>query len=639
MAPNDQPFIPLAAGRGLGDNLHNYCSPLDTVTDGVLDDHIVEQIQHNLLEYLMSADMRYQLPPDLSSFAGRQIELETVMTRLMSAAQPEQSPSTVVFSINGRAGIGKSALVVHAAHQLKHFFPDAQLYLNLHGSESHPLSLKEALSALLGAWDKGDGWLPTTLDERLALYHSILADKRALIILDDVGDAAQIEPLIPKGGHCGILITSRNHLEGLAITDQLTLVEMNEEDGLYLLLRSSIGNQSVSIDVKTATQIVNLCSRNPLAIQLAASTLQNISSQQLLTYRAQLAAEKKKLALFNTYDLTVRASFSLSYQELGASCAKLFRRLGLFAQPTLTDAMAKMLLASDLENAKMAISHLVKRRLLKPINQNCYQFQPLLRLIAKEKLAQIESSQQRQSVRMRIIQWYLKMAEERALVFHPTTRTLLVQRISEQSPMLLPEGEQTLRLFALRWFEAERLNLMACINWAYQAEAWDMVIQFAKHLVIFYSNGMHWQDWEQSHQLALEAAQKLGDQQLEAQISNNLGNSFLQQSCWEKARDHYEASLSLLQKIGDLNGEAQTLLNLSVFYHLCQEDDTASLLRKAADEIRFANTSPSPPSYPQKKSLGRRNGSSTKLDASKSVLSPMPRDAYVVIGCIVAAVV
>ncbi len=574
--------------------------------------------------------------------------------------------STAVLSIDGRAGIGKSSLAVHAAHQLKRCFPDAQIYLNLYGSDRHPLSVQEVLSALLSALHETDDWLSLTLDKQIALYHSILVDKRVLIILDDVGGISQIEPLIPplvsplgsplpsplpfKGGNSGVLMTSRHRLESAAIANRLSLVDMNEDDGLYLLLRSSVGTEPFSMGVEAATQIVNLCSRNPLAVQLAARTLQDISSQQLMTYSTQLIAEKKKLASFNAGDLAVRACFSLAYEELSESCAKLFRKLGLFSQPTLTDTLAKVLLDSDLETARVAISHLVERRLLKPISQNCYQFQPLLRVVAKEKLAQTESSQRRRAVRLRIVQWYLKTAEERALVFHPTTRTPLVQRMSEQSSMLLQDGEQTLRLFAFRWFESERLNLMSCINWAYKAEAWEIVIQFVKHLVIFFPHGSHWQDWEQSHRLAIEAAQRLGDKQLEAQILNNLGNCFLQQSHWEKARSHYESSLSLLQAVGDSNGEAKTLLNLSVFYHLRQDEETGSFLRKTADEIRFANSSLTPPpSLPHKisqplgkssgKPSGRRHGASKKLETSKSSSSPTSRNANTVIGYIVAAIV
>ena len=87
---NDQPFTPSAAGNGLMGQLHTYCSPLDSIRDGVLDDRIVNPLQQHLAEDLAVANTLYQLPPDLAAFAGRKVELETIMARLMPAAQPEQ---------------------------------------------------------------------------------------------------------------------------------------------------------------------------------------------------------------------------------------------------------------------------------------------------------------------------------------------------------------------------------------------------------------------------------------------------------------------------------------------------------------------------------------------------------------------
>ncbi|MEL6382691.1 MAG: NB-ARC domain-containing protein [Cyanobacteria bacterium J06626_18] len=653
MALSDQPFIPSTAGNASDNQPHTYCSPLETLAKGELDERGSKQMRQNLHEYLVRANLRDQLPPDIPSFVGRLNELQAIAQHLTPVVPVDQAAVPAVFVINGKAGVGKSALAVHAAYQLRQVYPDARLYVNLHGSDSQKLSLDGAIADLLRAWNEQDGWLPTTLGERLTLYHKILADSRALIVLDDVDSLAQIKPLIPTAAHCAVLITSRHPLPELVAAEQLTLAAMSEADSLYLLLRSAPDEDIAALNLDAAKQIVSLCDCNPLALQIAAHTLEDSSSQQLVAYESRLATERNRLASFNSGDLAVRSSFALAYQELDENCQQLFKRLSLSAQPVLTDAMAKMLLASDWDIAKAAMATLVKRQLLRRMAQHRYEFQPLLRLMAKEKLAQTESAELRQAMRTKITRWYLQQAEAMSLLFHPTTRSHLFYQLGEDSQTLLPMGEQTLRLSALEWFEAERSNLMTCIHWAHQANAWSIVTQFAKHLVIFWEQGAHWQDWERSHQIGIEGARNLGNRKLEAQIASNLGNSLLQQAHWEAAQAQYESSLSLFREVGDSEGEAWTLGNLSILHHRRQEEDTISKSNDQAEATR--SPQPSVAGLTEAATVG-----STERLASKSTSSleknasiyrnavPTPVKistgkhaawkAYVVIACIAVAI-
>ena len=638
MALRDQPFTVSTADNASENRLYSYCSPLDTLAKGVLDNRSVDQIRQSLDEYWAGADSQNQLPPDIGTFAGRQTELKSIVTQLKSTARVDQAATATIIAISGRAGVGKSTLAVHAAYQLKRSYPDAQLYINLHGSDSRPLSPEAAIATLLSGWDEFDGWLPATLEARQALYQTILADKQALIILDDAGDMAQVTPLLPQGSNCAVLITSRNPLAGLTATAQIGLAEMSEDDGLQLLLQAAVGHKAVSLDLEAAKRIVNLCHCDPLAIQIAASTLQDASSPQLLACGSQLAIEHDKQTLLNPHDVAIRASFSLSYQTLDDSCVQVFRRLSLVAQPSLTVSLAKMLLASDQEVAKAATGTLLKRQLLKQLDPHRYQFQPLLRLIAKEKLAQAEPSKLRQSVRMRITRWYLKQAEAMSLLFHPTTRSQLGRKLLEASPTRFPEGEKTLRLCALRWFKAEHLNLMTCIDWAHQAKAWNILTQFAKHLVIFFAHDAHWQDWEHSHQLALEGARKLGNRKLEAQILTNLGNYFLFQEQWETAKTHYDTSLSLLQEIGDLDGCEKTTQNLGILHHLSQQGTAESLRHKAVEPKQIPNTSTSPSVEKAVSAHWRKPQPPVEINIDNSKPRITSQDVYIVVGCAAAAI-
>ena len=641
MALSDQPFTPSIAENALKRRLHTYCSPLDTFAKGVPENPKVEQIWQSLCEYLVRPNSQNQLPPDVSSFAGRLNELQAIAQHLTPTTSTSSAVVPAVFVVSGQAGVGKSALAIRAAHQLRQFYPDAQLYVDLHGSDSHVLSLDRAIINLLRAWNTYDDWLPETLEERLSLYHKTLIDKRALIILDDVGNLAELEPLIPKTAHCAVLITSRHPVEGLATAEQLTLTAMTEDESLGLLSQVTVGDVATASNSEAAKQIVNLCDRTPLAIQIAACTLPDLSSQALADYSSRLANERDLLGSFNSSDLAVRAAFSLAYQELDESCQELFKRFSLSAQPVLTDSMAKMLLASDLDVAKAATVTLLRRRLVRQIDQHRYEFQPLLRLIAREKLAQTELPKRRQAIRTKITRWYLQRAEAMSLLFHPTTRSQLFTQLTEDAKNLLPEGEQTLRLSALQWFDAEHPNLMACITWAYQAKDWDIVTQFAKHLVIFWAHGAHWQDWERSHQISLEGAHNLDDRQLEAQMANNLGNSFLQQAQWEKAKTHYEISLSLFREIGNKESETQTLMNLDILQRLHQAEAITGKLSGNTEETWSRNTSESSTTS-LKKDVSTYSAPlqpPLKSGTSKRSLSLKTRETYAVIVIAVTAIV
>ena len=116
----------------------------------------------------------------------------------------------------GRAGVGKTALVLHVAHRLRQRFADGQLFLNLRGAQADPVDPNRALEGLLRALGADGEAVPERLDDRSALYRSLLAERRVLVVLDDAADEAQVAPLLPGSPSCGVLVTSRSRLGGLA---------------------------------------------------------------------------------------------------------------------------------------------------------------------------------------------------------------------------------------------------------------------------------------------------------------------------------------------------------------------------------------------------------------------------------------
>lgn len=515
----------------------------------------------------------HQLPPPIGDFTGRKEELESVTALLLQATQGGETGS-VISVVAGMAGIGKSAIAIHVAHQLKNDFPDAQLYVNLRGSESQLLKPLEVLAGFLRALGAHEQSIPEDLTERSDLYRSLLSGKRALVVLDNARDEAQIRPLLPDSSTCAVLVTSRSTLPTLEGASVLNLAVMTQPEALELL-QKLVGVERTQAQLEVAKNIIGLCNRLPLAIRITGGTLRNKPNWRLEEYAVQLPQERQRLVQLRVSDVDVRATLALSYQELDATAARLFRLLGLLSGASFAPPIASALLESDLATAQEAVERLVDLLLLEPAGEGRYCFHDLVRLFARGQLAQEEPAEARQAGRLRAGRWYLETSEMMDLALNPETRRQLAQVIVKGKQQSLAAPEQNLLLGTLHWFEIERTNLLASLDWAYQLQAWDTVILLARNLVNFFNTYAYWADWERTHLLALEASRQLADgadteqsasRNREAQTLTNLGNVHSLQSNWGKASQCYKQSLEIFSDLEDRPGVARTLGNLGNVY-------------------------------------------------------------------------
>ena len=517
----------------------------------------------------------HRLPPDIANFTGRQAELESV-TALLGQASKSGETGHNISVLTGMAGVGKSALAIHAAYQLKPDFPDAQLYVNLRGTESQPLEPSQVLAGFVRSLGVGDRSIPETLTQRSDLYRSLLSGKRALVLLDNALDEAQVRPLLPDSSTCAVIVTTRKPLADLEGAAILEVDEMTQE--ALDLLQNLVGVCTPS-ELEAAKNVIDLCSRLPLAIRITAGTLKNKADWRFEDCADKLADERERLLSLRLSDLAVRVSLALSYQELDANTARLFRLLGLLIGSNFTPALAGALLESESAIAEESVKHLVDVQLLEPANEGRYRFHDLVRLFARGQLAQEEASEARQAARLRISRWYLETSEAMDLALNPETRRQLAQVLVEGKNQSIEATEQKLFLAALNWFEIERTNVLASIEWANQAKARELVASLAKNLVNFFNIYGYWTDWEQTHLLALEAIRTLEDLPesdapsdrissgyREAQTLTNLGNVYSLQSDWQKASDCYEKSLGIFRELGDNPGIAKAMGNLANVY-------------------------------------------------------------------------
>src|ERR1043165_3293886 len=136
-----------------------------------------------------------QLPGDIGTFVGRAKTIENLDALLDNDS--EVSAPLPIVALVGPGGIGKTALAVRWAHAIAGRFPDGQLFADLKGfSDTVPVPPSLVLHRFLRALGATAEDIPTDLDERVALFRSMLAGRRAVIVLDNARDAAQVRPLL-----------------------------------------------------------------------------------------------------------------------------------------------------------------------------------------------------------------------------------------------------------------------------------------------------------------------------------------------------------------------------------------------------------------------------------------------------------
>jgi tetratricopeptide (TPR) repeat protein len=543
-----------------------------------------------LNQYIQQTPLRFlpkhQLPPDIADFTGRTQEQGIVLTAL------RQMNSRNVVAISGMAGTGKSALATRVAHTLSAELDEVQLYVNLRGAEDHrAVDPATVLAGWLRALGLDDGSIPDGLEGRVAAYRSLLQGKRAIVLLDNVQNEDQVRPLLPGSATCAVLITSRKTLVALQGVTWLELPILLEEEALSLL-KTLIGSDRVEAEPDQAAAMLALCGQLPLAIRIAAGTLNKPSQRQksLAAYVHQLQDEQQRLTQLNLEhleeSLDVRTSFNLSYRELSDDLASLFRWLGLLDTPDFGIAVAAMLIETDRQTTQQRIDALIDAQLLEIVGESRYRFHDLVRLFAREQLEQIESSERQTNAQQRVIQDFLRWSGFMDGCLHPQyRREIAAAWIADNQDFSLERVEQGLEEWSLNWFEQERPILLTLARWIIDAQRWKQLISLSGNLALFLDRRSYWFDAEQLHLQTLYATQQLGDRSGEGTTLNDLGIVYQSQGKLEEAIALYQQSLAIKQQLGDRAGEGTTLNNLGSIYQSQGKWEEAVLLYKESLKI------------------------------------------------------
>lgn len=396
-----------------------------------------------------------QLPASVPDFTGRAAFVSELSEVLSSAGGRVMA----VSALAGIGGVGKTTLAVHVAHQARPAFPDGQLYVDLQGAGTRAAEPETVLGAFLRALGTADSAIPDSLEERAALYRSVLDGRRVLVLLDNAHDAAQVRPLLPGTPGCAALVTSRVRMVDLAGAHLVDLDVMSPEEALQLFTRI-VGAERVAAERKAALDVVAACGFLPLAIRIAASRLSARRTWTVSVLAAKLADERRRLDELQAGDLAVKATFELGYGALEPAQARAFRLLGLPDGPDMSLAAAAAVLGLPVDATEDLLESLVDTSLLESAAPGRYRYHDLVRLYARSCAERDEQPPGERDLAMsRLLDFYLATV----------SGAYVIQRPGDQLTNHIERVEYPGLTFADRhaardWLHAEAVCLLACVR-------------------------------------------------------------------------------------------------------------------------------------------------------------------------------
>jgi DNA-binding SARP family transcriptional activator/transcriptional regulator with XRE-family HTH domain/tetratricopeptide (TPR) repeat protein len=525
-----------------------------------------------------------QLPAGPRSFIGRASELTALST--LVEQDLGQASGVTIAALTGMAGIGKTALAVYWAHQVAGRFPDGQLFVNLRGSgpSGTPVMPTDAVRGFLTALGVPSARIPPDTDGQAALYRSMLAGRRMLIVLDNAQDAEQVRPLLPGSPGCPVLVTSRNRLTGLAAAEGASLMTLGvlAKAESRDLLASSLGRGRAMAESATVTELIALCGRLPLALCDIAARAVARPGLPLTTISAEMRDAHRRLDALETGEpvTSVRVVFSWSRARLGSSAARMFRLLGLHPGPDITVRAAASLAGLPREQAALALAELCDEHLLTEYVPGRYRCHDLLRSYAAEEAGSCENEADLRDAVHRMLDYYLHAATvasgflypcQPEAVWTPSHLGVTLEKIGGTGPAAL-------------WFQEEQHVLLRVIDRAaeggYAPYAWKL-----PWVAGWYLRGEAcWQRLAAAQESALAAAARLNDLAGLATAHQHLG--WLRFLLGDLAAAHYHLDevTSLAGPLGDERLSA--LAGLSRAYVLQAQDRVLEAVVEARQSLQ-----------------------------------------------------
>ncbi|MEV6962561.1 NB-ARC domain-containing protein [Streptomyces sp. NPDC051207] len=400
-----------------------------------------------------------QLPADCGGFTGRRAELR----QILSLGPGRGATAVTIGVIDGMAGVGKTALAVHAAHRLTPAFPDGRLFVDLHGCTqgADPVDPATALESMLRALGIPDEGIPPRLDERAALYRTRLTGTRTLVVLDNAHSESQVVPLLPAAPGCLVLVTGRRRLIGLPDACHISLDVLPPAEAITLFTRRfthpSDTGRLARVPLERLAEVAELCGRLPLALRLAAARLQARPAWTVDDLAGRLAQRQERPEQPQDARRSVPAALDLSYRHLTAEQRRTYRLLGLHPGPDLDAHAAAALTDTPVAHTVRLLDDLVDCHLLTEPAPGRYRFHDLIRLHARTTAAAEDPEADRRAAVHRLLDHYAHTASTAMDTLYPCDRARRPRGPVAGTPVLVfrsPAEAET-------WLDAEVENLLA----------------------------------------------------------------------------------------------------------------------------------------------------------------------------------
>jgi tetratricopeptide (TPR) repeat protein len=532
-----------------------------------------------------------QLPKDVNAFTGQ----EQLLAELDAITRPGGTGANVV-AISGMPGVGKTSLAVHWAHRRRERFPEGQLYLdgNAYGPTA-PVDPEEALGRFLDALEVPADRMPTGREQRRNRFNQLLAERRMLIVLDNVQDTNQVRPLIPTGAGCLTLITSRTRLRGLTVRDavpNLTVDPLTGTDCLALLTRT-VGDARARAEPGALRALAQLSGGLPLALRIIAEHVAERPRAAITDLVGELTARLLDAGGEDDQEASLGSVFAWSYHALVPDAARLFRLLGLQPGPSIGPAAAAALLGTGTEHAEQLLNALAKAHLINHDVARHYRVHDLLRRFAADRAVEEDPEPVRLDALRRLLDWFLLSGVNAVAVLAPDRPPIPdLPAPAAVTPMRFGGDAE-----ALAWCEAERDNLSAAGLWAarhgFDRPGW----QLPEVLLELFQRRGHQEDVLPLLRSALAAAERDGHEIAQVGTLNNIGTAYFALHDYPNAALYIEAALRLTRRIRFAEAETICQHNLAAV-HLSNGDarmaarierDVLAACRRATNPMGLAS--------------------------------------------------
>jgi tetratricopeptide (TPR) repeat protein len=471
-----------------------------------------------------------------------------------------------VCVVVGSPGVGKSAFAVRCGHAVRQRFPDGILHVDLRGFHpaAEPAAPVEVLAGFLRDLGMPETAIPGDLDRMTRLYRSRLHGRRTLIILDNAHNPDQVRPLLPGATTCGVVVTSRNAMTGLARDGayRLTLGPLPPDGAIDLLVRITGGGAQ-----RTLRRLAGLCAYHPLALCVAGFR----PPQELPDFVEDLRARPLD-PLDDPTDPagSIKALFALSYRASPPGVRRTFRLLSLYPGATIPAAAADVLTRGEAGIRELLDAHLLERA-----GAHRYRFHDLLRAYATECADESEPVEERAAASRRALDWLRHTAETHDHVLDPWR------------PRMSPPGRDRTdsvdRAGAMAWFDTEVADLAAATQAALAGGHHELAWRLALAPSAYFYSRKPWTTWISTQETGLAAARATGELEAEAWLSDGLGVACREQGRHDDALRHFAVATARFVEVGNAVGLAETTLHVAQTHREVGELERA---RELADTAR-----------------------------------------------------